>query len=127
MPPKGDPLTKEQIALLEKWIAEGAVVPGQMDAVVEGDVGSLVARSRWCVLKCHTRPDAKTAIDAFLLQRLTEKMLAYNGAADARSLDSSCVGRADGTGADAGAGGAVFDRIERPTQTPPTRNSWMSC
>ncbi len=30
MPPKGDPLTAEQIELLSRWIAEGANWPGQM-------------------------------------------------------------------------------------------------
>ena len=85
MPPKGEPLTKNQIALLEKWIAEGAVIPGQMDAVVK------VASDLWS-LKPVLRPEvpkvtaAKTPIDAFLLQKLGEKKLAYNGAADARSL-----------------------------------------
>lgn len=85
MPPKGDPLTKEQIALLEKWITEGAVVPGQMDAVIE------VTSDLWS-LKPVVRPavpeqkGAKTPVDAFLLQKLTEKRLAYNGPADARSL-----------------------------------------
>ena len=85
MPPKGDPLTKAQIALLEQWITEGAVVPGQMDAVVK------VTSDLWS-LKPVVRPavpeqkGAKTPIDAFLLQKLTENKLAYNGAADARSL-----------------------------------------
>ncbi|MCP5558970.1 MAG: hypothetical protein H7A55_14595 [Verrucomicrobiaceae bacterium] len=43
MPPKGDPLTRQQFALLEKWIIEGAVVPGQMNAVakVTSDLWSL--------------------------------------------------------------------------------------
>ncbi|MDF1815855.1 MAG: hypothetical protein P1V20_26890, partial [Verrucomicrobiales bacterium] len=35
MPPKGDPLTASQVALIEKWISEGAVWPGQMDAQIE--------------------------------------------------------------------------------------------
>lgn len=35
MPPKGDPLMAEQIALIEKWITEGADWPGQMDKVIE--------------------------------------------------------------------------------------------
>ena len=35
MPPNGESLTREQIALFEQWIAEGAVVPGQMDAGLE--------------------------------------------------------------------------------------------
>lgn len=85
MPPKGEPLTKNQIALIEKWIAEGAVIPGQMDVVVK------VASDLWS-LKPVLRPEvpkstaAKTPIDTFLLQKLGEKKLAYNGAADARSL-----------------------------------------
>jgi hypothetical protein len=85
MPPKGDPLTKDQIALLEKWITEGAVVPGQMNAVVEvkSDLWSLKPVKRPAVPE---QRGAKTPIDAFLLQKLTEKNLAYNSAADARSL-----------------------------------------
>lgn len=85
MPPKGEPLTKEKIALFEQWIAEGAVVPGQMDAVIK------VTSDLWS-LKPAIRPEvpkvagAKTAMDAFLLEKLGEKRLAYNGAADPRSL-----------------------------------------
>ena len=85
MPPKGDRLTKAQIALLEQWITEGAVVPGQMNAVVE-------AKSDLWSLKPIVRPavppqeGAKTPIDAFLLEKLRANKLAYNGAADARSL-----------------------------------------
>ena len=85
MPPKGDPLTKDQIALLEEWITEGAVVPGQMDAVVEvkSDLWSLKPVARPAV---PAQKGAKTPVDAFLLQKLTEKQLAFNGPADARSL-----------------------------------------
>ena len=35
MPPKGDPLFDDEIALLEQWIKEGAVWPGQMDDKLE--------------------------------------------------------------------------------------------
>ncbi len=85
MPPEGEPLTKEQIALFEQWISEGAVVPGQMDAVLE------VTSDLWS-LKPVVRPavpavaGARTAIDAFLLEKLSEKNLTFNIAADAGSL-----------------------------------------
>ena len=85
MPPKGAPLTKDQIGLLEEWIMEGAVVPGQMEAVVEikSDLWSLKPVARPAVPE---QREARTPVDAFLLQRLAEKRLAYNGSADARSL-----------------------------------------
>ncbi|MEO1843499.1 MAG: c-type cytochrome domain-containing protein, partial [Akkermansiaceae bacterium] len=35
MPAKGDPLSSAEIALLEKWIAEGAPWPGQMNDIAE--------------------------------------------------------------------------------------------
>ena len=71
--------------MFEQWIAEGAVVPGQMDAGVE------LASDLWS-LKAVVRPEvpviahATTAIDAFLLEKLGEKDLAYGDAAAARSL-----------------------------------------
>lgn len=85
MPPKGKPLNAEQIALMEKWIAEGAVIPGQMDAVVK------VTSDLWS-LKPVQRPEipglaeAKTPIDAFLLAKLHAKNLSYNPVADPRTL-----------------------------------------
>ncbi|MCX7412608.1 MAG: PSD1 and planctomycete cytochrome C domain-containing protein [Planctomycetia bacterium] len=85
MPPNGESLTREQIALFEQWIAEGAVVPGQMDAELElsSDLWSLqpVVRPEVPVIARDT-----TAIDAFLLERLGEKDLAYGDAVAARSL-----------------------------------------
>lgn len=85
MPPKGKPLNAEQIALMEKWIAEGAVIPGQMDAVVK------VTSDLWS-LKPVQRPEipglaeAKLPIDGFLLAKLHAKNLGYNPAADSRTL-----------------------------------------
>ena len=38
MPPKGAPLTDDQISLFKKWIDKGAVWPGQMDEVAEEEV-----------------------------------------------------------------------------------------
>jgi hypothetical protein len=85
MPPNGESLTREQIALFEQWIAEGAVVPGQMGADLEltSDLWSLkpVVRPRVPVIA-----NAATDIDAFLLEKLREKHLAYGDAVAARSL-----------------------------------------
>ena len=85
MPPKGDPLTGEQIALLEKWIAEGAMWPGQMDAVVKvtSDLWSLKPVVSPAVPK---QANAATPIDAFLLEKLGAKQLGYNSPADPRAL-----------------------------------------
>ena len=38
MPPDDDPLPANEIALIEKWISEGAVWPGQMDSVDKAEV-----------------------------------------------------------------------------------------
>lgn len=85
MPPKGDPLNGEQVALLEKWIAEGAEWPGQMDVTLEEE------NDLWS-LQPVVRPEppsgdrASTPVDAFLLEKLAEEGLTPNGSADARSL-----------------------------------------
>ena len=35
MPPKGGPLFEDEIEIIEKWIAEGADWPGQMNDKIE--------------------------------------------------------------------------------------------
>ncbi|MGK0189894.1 MAG: mono/diheme cytochrome c family protein [Verrucomicrobiales bacterium] len=84
MPPKGEPLSSGQVALLEQWIVEGAEWPGQMDAVAE------LTTDHWSLLPV-VRPEvprngANHPIDAFLNAGLEEAKLQANGAADARSL-----------------------------------------
>ena len=85
MPPDGDRLSAGEIKLLEKWIAEGANWPGQMDAVakVTSDLWSLKPVVRPAVPKVS---GAATPIDAFLLEKLGEKQLGYNPPADPRAL-----------------------------------------
>ncbi len=85
MPPKGDPLSAEQIALLEQWVREGAEWPGQMDAVakVTSDLWSLQPVLRPAVPEVA---EAKTPVDAFLLRKLRENKLTRSEPADARSL-----------------------------------------
>ena len=47
MPPKGDPLFDDEIALLEQWIKEGAVWPGQMNDKLEEGTDHWSRRKRF--------------------------------------------------------------------------------
>jgi hypothetical protein len=86
MPPDEDKIPAEEIELLTRWIKEGALWPGQMEAVEEeksdhwsfqpvirGDVPNVSASSN-------------NPVDAFLLQSLAEHDLSFSPAADPRSL-----------------------------------------
>ncbi len=83
MPPKGDPLSKDEIALMEKWIIKGAEWPGQMDEV------ATLTTDHWSFQPVK-RPEVPTAamnpVDAFLTKRLEDAGLEPNPGADARSL-----------------------------------------
>jgi len=89
MPPKGDPLTKDQIALLSNWIATGATWP-------EGDGDKLQRRKsdHWS-FQPIVRPalpmvkDAswpRNAIDHFILHRLEKENLKPSPEADRYTL-----------------------------------------
>lgn len=84
MPPKGDPLTSKQVALLAKWVDEGAHWPGQMDAVLES-----ATTDHWSFQEVR-RPQVPgnevNPIDSFLLRKLQESDIDPNSEADARSL-----------------------------------------
>ncbi|MFD2256818.1 PSD1 and planctomycete cytochrome C domain-containing protein [Luteolibacter algae] len=84
MPPKGDPLSSEQISLIEKWIEEGAEWPGQMDQVAE------TTTDHWS-FQPVVRPDVPESsesnpIDAFLDESLRKAGITPNEAADPNSL-----------------------------------------
>lgn len=87
MPPDDDQLPANEIELISHWIAEGAIWPGQMDAVINEEV------DHWS-FQDITRPevpevnetDSSNPIDAFLLRRLAKESLQYSAAADPRSL-----------------------------------------
>lgn len=83
MPPKGEPLSPAQIALLEEWIAEGAAWPGQMNKVTEAttDLWSFQPVKRPAVPSGAANP-----IDVFLNAKLAEAGIKTNEAANARSL-----------------------------------------
>lgn len=86
MPPDEDRIPDSEIDVLERWIAQGAIWPGQMDAAEEEepDLWSfqpVVRPSVPTVGDAHTNP-----IDAFLLQKLHEHQLAYSPAAKPAAL-----------------------------------------
>ncbi|MFT5095591.1 MAG: hypothetical protein ACI93T_004440, partial [Porticoccaceae bacterium] len=106
MPPDKDKLPAKEIALLTNWIKQGAVWPGQMDAVadeksdhwsfqpvVRPDVPepTALAASPHVGNSASSKPEAsangsRNAIDAFLLVRLAKEGLSFSERADARSL-----------------------------------------
>ncbi|MEI6235587.1 MAG: DUF1553 domain-containing protein [Planctomycetota bacterium] len=83
MPPKGDPLTADQIALFKTWISTGAVWP-------ENDTDRAAAVDKrlqhWSVQPLKTDFAHDTSIDKFIQATLTTKGLAMAPAADRRTL-----------------------------------------
>jgi mono/diheme cytochrome c family protein len=83
MPPKGVPLSKEQIRLIETWISEGAPWPGQMNDVVK------LTTQHWSFQPVQ-RPPLPTKdshpIDAFLFDKLNANKIAANQHADPLAL-----------------------------------------
>ena len=83
MPPKGGPLFEDEIEIIEKWIAEGADWPGQMnDKIEEGT-------THWAFLPVE-RPKVPgtdlNPIDSFLKDRLEKEEISTNNEADPLSL-----------------------------------------
>lgn len=83
MPPKGDPLTPDQIALLEKWIEEGAEWPGQMAAL---EVENTDHWSFQPVERPNVPAGTQNPIDSFIITKLQEAGLKANPKADTHSL-----------------------------------------
>ena len=83
MPRKGEPLSAAEIALLEKWITEGAVWPGQMEAKLE------LKTDHWA-FQPVTRPPlpnkAQHPVDSFLHDRMAKAGIKPNPPADGLSL-----------------------------------------
>jgi hypothetical protein len=86
MPPKGEPLTAAQVAVIQKWIDEGAVWP---------DDGGAPPKKHWAYEK-PVRPKVpsvkgpksavKNPIDAFVLERLQQEKLKPAPEADRATL-----------------------------------------
>ena len=89
MPPKRDPLTKDEITALRKWVQAGAKIPA-------GKVlkDRRLADRKWWSLNPVSKPKvpeagknwARNEIDRFVYAKLQEKGLAPSQEADARTL-----------------------------------------
>jgi hypothetical protein len=90
MPKKARPLTKQQVAIITKWIAEGANWP--KDIVLrerkdgEQTWWSLRPLGRPAVPSVKTPGWVRTPIDAFILHRLEQQGMKPSAEADRRSL-----------------------------------------
>ena len=86
MPPDSDRLDPKQIATLERWVAEGAIWPGQMQVVAKEK------SSHWSfqpILRPEppkSTSEAGNVIDAFLQTRLARGGLSYSKEAAPRVL-----------------------------------------
>ena len=87
MPPKGPLLSKTQVSLIERWIKEGAVWPGQMGTEVQRE------RSTHWAFQPVVRPPVPvigsptgSKIDAFLQHSLKEAGISSSPPADSRTL-----------------------------------------
>jgi mono/diheme cytochrome c family protein len=81
MPPEGEPLTAAQIASVSRWVAAGAVWPGQMEAV-----GSARRTSDHWAFQPLAESFAHDSIDGFLAAELATRGLAPSPPADRRTL-----------------------------------------
>ena len=83
MPPDEDKLPAKQIALLTQWIQEGAIWPGQMEAVAE-------EKSDHWAFQPVVRPTLSErgvdAVDTLLQRSLAKHELSFSDPADPRSL-----------------------------------------
>jgi mono/diheme cytochrome c family protein len=76
MPPKGEGLSAEEVATLERWIDEGAVWPDGVDVAKLKDT-----RDHWSFKPLAVSPGSHS-IDAFISAKLSEHGLAMSPAAD---------------------------------------------
>ena len=85
--PKGvSPLKAEQIALIEKWINEGAVWPDTASARGDGKHWAFIPPVRAALPTVKNKAWAKNPIDAFVLARLEQEGLTPAPAADRVTL-----------------------------------------
>ena len=81
MPPEGEPLTAAEIAAVSRWVAGGAVWPGQMEAVTSARRTS----DHWA-FQSLAESFAHGSIDGFLAAELAARGLAPSPPADHRTL-----------------------------------------
>ena len=97
MPPKGEPLAAGELALLKRWVAEGATWP-ETDASARGGRAAMTItaadREHWSfrplqpvnLPESSPHPWARTPVDQFVIVALLSKGLAPAPASDRRTL-----------------------------------------
>lgn len=90
MPPKGDPLSAEQIALLQTWIEQGASLPAEAKSELSAIAGNWAFKPIVShvppAVPVEQRPWVRGAIDAFVLQKLLANDLQPSAEADRSTL-----------------------------------------
>ena len=95
MPEKGKPLTEEQLAVIEKWIAQGAkTAKAEPLALAPGPIISDEDREYWAFQPIQKPATPKnleaqkmrTPVDAFVLAKMNEEGLQMAPEADRRTL-----------------------------------------
>src|SRR5262245_23736396 len=95
MPPGKRKLTKDEIAVIERWIAGGArtaraepktLAAGMHITAQEREFWSFQPMRRLAVPQVNQTQLVRTPIDAFLLARLEDKGLSFSADADRRTL-----------------------------------------
>ncbi|MCM8538590.1 MAG: PSD1 and planctomycete cytochrome C domain-containing protein [Lentisphaeraceae bacterium] len=79
MPPKGSPLSKDEIKLITDWISEGAIMP-EKKLKEEATLWSLKP-----IVKTNV-PQSQNAVDFFLQKKLAEKSLSFSHEASPETL-----------------------------------------
>ena len=87
MPPEGEPLSAEQIAKIEAWIAAGAKVPGaEMKLDVESNHWALQRPTRAPLPSVEKTDSMRNAIDYFVQARLQAEGISPSQQADRATL-----------------------------------------
>src|SRR5262245_15594623 len=86
MPPKGDPLAAEQVALLRAWIDQGAAWPERTDVVTSKTHWAFQPLVRLPLPSVRNTSWVRNPLDRFILARLEKEGLAPAPEADRRTL-----------------------------------------
>lgn len=89
MPPKGDPLSKDQIAILRAWIDQGAKIPIAVAPAAGADKGWAFTPLKSNAIPAVPNEHGKwvrNPVDAFVLQKLLANGLTPSPEADRRTL-----------------------------------------
>jgi mono/diheme cytochrome c family protein len=81
MPPEGEPLSAAEVAAVSQWVADGAIWPGQMEAVAPARRSS----DHWA-FQPLAESFPQDSIDGFITDALAARGLAPSGPADRRTL-----------------------------------------